>query len=112
VDVRDTLLVVLLAASVALVAVSIWTVIELGRTARAVRTLSEEVEPRLLPLMDKADASLDLMNAEMMRIDGIVTQVEGVSDRVTTTSEQVTDVVRAPLAFVLGFADSIRRSRS
>lgn len=111
-DVRGTLIVVLLVGSVALVAVATWAFIEIARTARVVRQLSATADSRLVPLIEKADASLDLMNAEMMRIDGIVTQVEGVSDRVTTTSEQVTDVVRAPLAFVLGFADSIRRSRS
>jgi hypothetical protein len=110
-DIRDTLLLAVLAATLVLIGVAMWAFVELAKTARVTRDLSETVDSRLIPLIDKADASLDLLNAEMMRIDGIVTQVEEVSGRVTTTSEQVTDAVRAPLAFLVGFADSIRRSR-
>lgn len=110
-DVRGILTIALLLGATALTGVGIWALKELVTTARSVRHLSEDMDARLVPLIEKADASLDLFNAEVMRIDGIVTQVEEVSDRVTTTSEAVTDVVRAPMAFVAGFAERVRRSR-
>lgn len=111
-DVRGILTIALLVGATALTGVGIWALTEMVTTARSVRRLSENMDARLNPLIEKADVSLDLLNAEMMRIDGIVTQVEEVSDRVSTTSEAVTDVVRAPMAFIVGFADRVRRARA
>ncbi|MBI5231130.1 MAG: hypothetical protein HY876_03075 [Coriobacteriales bacterium] len=110
-EVNDVLVLVLIVAALGLTGVAAWASVEVARTARSVRQITDQLDGKFPPLIDKADASLDLLNAEMMRIDGIVSQVEEVSDRMNTTSETVNDVVRAPLAFIVGFADRVRRAR-
>ena len=53
----------------------------------------EEVRGRLVPLLDKADVTVDAVNAELLRIDAIVSQAEEVGDAVSTAS----DFVRSPV---------------
>ena len=48
------------------------------------------------PLIDKADVTVDAMNAELLRVDGIVTTIEEVSDRVGETTRTVHAVTNAP----------------
>lgn len=46
----------------------------------------EEVRARLVPLLEKADVTVDAVNAELLRIDAIVSQAEEVGDAVSTAS--------------------------
>lgn len=57
-------------------------VLATGRMQAAV----EEVRERLVPLLDKADVTVDAVNAELLRIDAIVSQAEEVGDAVSTAS--------------------------
>ena len=66
----------------ALCGVAIWALIEAVKTARSAQLLADDLDARLVPLLDKADVTVDAINAELLRIDEIVTRVEEVTDRV------------------------------
>ena len=108
--VTTALLAVLLVAASALCGVAIWALIESVKTARSLRQLSVDLDARLVPLLDKADVTVDAMNAELLRIDQIVTSVEEVTERVNDTSRAVQEVANAPAEIVNDLADRVRRA--
>jgi hypothetical protein len=63
---------------------------------------------RLIPLLDKIDVTVDAANAELLRIDGILTQFEEVSDRVSSTTHAVQGAVNAPLDAVNAVGTGVR----
>jgi hypothetical protein len=110
VDTATVLLSVLIVLASALCAVAIWALAEWVKTARSIRTLADDLDSRFVPLLDKADVTVDAFNAELLRVDGIVTRFEEISDRVETTSRTVQDVANAPVEIVTNFADGVRRA--
>ncbi len=109
-SVTTSLLAVLLVLASALCGVGIWALIESVKTARSARQLADDLDTRLVPLLDKADVTVDAMNAELLRIDQIVTQVEEVTVRVNDTSRVVQEVANAPGEIVNDLADRVRRA--
>lgn len=107
--VEALLRIVLYVAAVAVAGVAIWGVRELVSTARSVRTLSDELHATLPPLIQHADSTLSAVNAELERVNGVVTQLEEVSDRVTSTTRAAQEIVEAPVAAVSGLAAGARR---
>lgn len=68
----------------------VWVLVSAtGRLLSAV----EDVRTRLVPLLEKADVTVDALNAELLRIDAIVSQAEEVGEAVSTAS----DFVRSPV---------------
>jgi uncharacterized protein YoxC len=110
VSVTTALLAVLLVLASALCGVAIWALTEAVKTARSARLLADDLDTRLAPLLDKADVTVDAMNAELLRIDQIVTRVEEVTDRVNSTSRTVQEVANAPGEIVNDLADRVRRA--
>jgi hypothetical protein len=108
--VTTSLLALLLVLASALCGVGIWALIESVKTARSARVLADDLDARLVPLLDKADVTVDAMNAELLRIDQIVTRVEEVTDRVNDTSRVVQEVANAPGEIVNDLADRVRRA--
>lgn len=68
----------------------VWVVVS---SARALAAAAEDVRVRLVPLLEKADITLDAVNAELLRIDAIVSQAEGVGEAVSNAS----DFIRSPV---------------
>ena len=106
----DLLLVVLLVAASVLCGVAIWALLDVVKTSRSVRELSDDTHERLVPLLDKADVTVDAVNAEILRVDSIITQVERTSDRVSHASETISDIVNAPAEIVNDVAVRVRRA--
>lgn len=104
------LLSVLIVVASALCGVAIWALVEAVATARSIRTLSDDLDARIVPLIDKVDVSVDAFNAELLRIDAIVTRFEEVSERVDSTSRTVQEVANAPVEIVTDLADRVRRA--
>lgn len=100
---------ILMVAGTLLALVAIWGVVELVQMARSVRGLSDRLALDLPPLMAKADWTLDAVGAAVARADGVVAQIEEVSDRVSTTTRAAQDFVEGPVAAVSGAADGVRR---
>lgn len=92
-DVAGTLGIALTVATIVLVGVAIWAVRALILALADLRVTLEDVRSRLVPLLDKADVTLDAVNAEILRLDAIVTQAEGVGDAVSSASE----FIRSPV---------------
>lgn len=92
-----------------LAGLAIWGVVEVVRTARSARALADDLDRRLVPLIEKADRTLDNVNAEMARVDDIVSQIEEVSDAAASTTRAARDIVNAPVSAVSGVAEGLRR---
>jgi hypothetical protein len=86
----DTVLLVLL---IVLAGAGIVAAVALVRTLGDTRALVAELRERLVPLIDKADVTLDAVNAELLRVDSIVSQVEEVSETVSAA----TGFIRSPV---------------
>lgn len=111
----DTLRLILAIVAIAACGAGVYAAVELGRAAASTRRFAEETRERLVPLLEKADVTVDAINAELLRIDGIVTQFEEVGERVSSTTSAVHDVVNAPLEAVgtgvRGVVSAWRKSR-
>lgn len=100
--------------------VCIALVLYMGKLGKVTRTLDEtlrettvtmrELRESALPIVEKLDITVDALNAELLRVDGIITTFEQASDRMASTSETVTDFVNAPVDLVTGIANKVRRS--
>jgi hypothetical protein len=108
--VTSSLTTILLIAAIALCVVGTWAALRLAAAAKSVKTLADDMEARLVPLTDKADVTVDALNAELLRLDMIVTQIEDASDRVAAASSAIHTVVNAPLEAVNELSDRVRRS--
>jgi len=104
------LLSVLIVVAVALCAVAIWALVEAVKTARSIRVLSDDLDARVVPLIEKADVAVDALNIELLRVDAIVTRFEEISDAVESTSRTVQGVANAPVEIVTDLADRVRRA--
>ena len=109
-SITTTLLAVLLVVASAACGVAIWALIESVKTTRSIKVLADDLDARLVPLLDKADVTVDAMNAELLRIDQIVSRVEEVTDRVSDTSRAVQEVANAPAEIVNELAVRVRRA--
>ncbi len=99
-------------AVIAVCAMALFAMYEAVGTLRSLRRSSDELRERLLPMLEKADVTLDAVNAELLRIDGVVTQFEEVTGRVTSTTTAVHDAVNAPLETLVNLGGSLRRAVS
>ena len=106
----NVLLGILLVVATAMCGVAIWALVEGVKTARSMRTLSEDLDVRVVPLLEKADVTIDALNVELLRIDALVTSAEEITDRVQSTSRTVQDVANAPAEIVTDIADRVRRA--
>jgi hypothetical protein len=104
------LLAVLLVVATALCGVAAWALVEWIKAARSLRRLTDDLDTRLVPLLDKADITVDAMNAELLRVDQILTLVEEVADRVSDTSRTVQVVANAPGEIVNDLSERVRRA--
>jgi hypothetical protein len=102
------LAVIALAAAIALCGVGVWAAIEMARAARSTRQLTDDLDQRLVPLSEKLDVTVDAFNAELLRVDLIVDQLEGAVDRFTGTADTVREVVDAPIHLVNEVAERFR----
>lgn len=88
---------------------AVWGVREVVATARSVRRLSDELNQTLPPLIERAGVTLTSVDSELTRINGVVSQIEEVSDRVTSTTRAAQEIVEAPVAAINGLAKGARR---
>ena len=83
---------------VVLLGAGIFAVVLLIKTARQALDLISQTATRIIPLLDKADVTVDAVNAEILRVDGIVTQIEEVSGTVSSTTRVATELIRSPVS--------------
>lgn len=106
----SVLLGILIVIAIVMCGVAIWALLEGVKTARSVARLADDLDTRLVPLAEKADVTVDAINAELLRIDGIVTTFEEIGQRVDETTKTVSEVANAPAEIVNDLADRVRRA--
>lgn len=92
-DTSEALGIALTVAALVLTFVALYALVVIVRAVRGIQHAVEEVRVRLVPLLEKADVTIDAANAELLRLDAIVTQAEEVGDAVSTAS----DFIRSPV---------------
>lgn len=104
-DTSAALSIALTVVALVLCVAAIYAVVIIVRAVREVRAAVEDVRARLVPLLEKADITIDAANAELLRLDAIVTQAEGVGEAVSTAS----GFIRSPVnSAAQGIARAIR----
>ena len=103
---------VLLIAAIVLCATGIWAFVRVSLASRSVKRLADDFQARMVPLAEKADVTVDAMNAELLRVDAIVSQIEEVSERVSAASSAVATIVNAPMGAVSELGERLRRAVS
>ena len=109
-EVNSILLGVLLVLASAVCAVAMWALVEGQKAALSARTLSDDLDARVVPLLEKADITIDALNAELLRADTIISRIEDATERFESTSRTVQDVANAPAEIVTDIADRVRRA--
>lgn len=92
-DLAGALGIALTIISIVLASAALYAVIVLVRAIKDLLVAVEQVRVRLVPLLEKADVTVDALNAELLRVDAIVTQAEGVGEAVSSASE----FIRSPV---------------
>lgn len=108
-DAQSVVVIVLAVAATALCVVGVVVLLDALKTSRSLRVLADDLDVRLVPLIEKADVTLDAINAEMLRVDGIVTRFEEVSDTVSSASSVVREAANAPSIAVNAIGTGLRR---
>jgi hypothetical protein len=82
----DVLLIVLVIVAIGALGVLIWALARAVDTLGSVKRFADDSDATLMPLAAKTDATLDLLNAEVLRIDAISDQVAEIVERVNATT--------------------------
>jgi len=101
--------VILYAVGIVAVVLAGWGAVEVIRTARSARRLTDQLYSTVPGVIERADEAIIAFNSELARMDGVVSQLEEVSDRVTSTTRAAQEIVEAPAAAVSGLASGARR---
>ena len=108
-DIAGALGTALTIISIVLALAALYAVIVFVRAVRELLVAVEDVRVRLVPLLDKADVTVDALNAELLRVDAIVTQAEGVGEAVSTASEFIRSPVNRTAQGIARFMRAIGR---
>ena len=79
----------------------------LARTSEETSKTMSEIRDAALPIVSKAEVTIDALNAEMLRVDGIITSLEQTSEKVANASDTVTGLMNAPVEIVSGVTDRV-----
>lgn len=114
----------------AVAVVIIWLIVELVLTVRKTRKIVDDVQKsvdvvvkdvdeikgelmpaikKVDPLMDRVSLSVDAVNLELLRVDEIMTDVKTMSSAAASATNSINTVASAPVDFVSGVADKVRR---
>lgn len=110
-EVVTVLLVILVIAAIVTCVVGIWALREFGSASRSVRALADDTRVRIVPLLDKSDVTVDALNAELLRVDVLVTQFEDAARQVSGATVAIQELANAPERIAGGIADRVRTWR-
>lgn len=85
-DVSASLGIALTIVAIVLALVAMYALYVIIKAVRETSTAVTEIRDRLIPLLEKADVTVDAVNVEILRLDAIVAQAEEVGDAVSTAS--------------------------
>jgi len=95
-------------AVVLLVGFVIIVLIQLKKTLISIDVLVRQVNTELIPILSKAQTTLDEVNSELSRVNGIVNSIQDVSERVQTTTDTAKKLLGSPAVKLSGVATGLR----
>ncbi|KAB1646428.1 MULTISPECIES: DUF948 domain-containing protein [unclassified Pseudoclavibacter] len=98
-------------AFVVLVAVLIVPLWKLGHLLDEARESVRDLTDNVAPLIEESTATVAEANRQLVKVDGITTNLTKVADNVSGVVATVTSVVNSPLGRVAGIAASFGKSR-
>lgn len=98
---------VLVLVAIGALGVLIWTLFQAVDTMSSVKRLADDTDREVMPVVAKADATLDALNAELARVEGIVDQVQEVTETVTETKRAAQDVADRAVVRVARFGRAV-----
>jgi uncharacterized protein YoxC len=103
----SVLLVVLVVVAIGTLGVLVWALLRAVDTMTSVKRLADDTDRELMPLVAKADATLDAVNAELERVEVIVDQVQDVAETVTETRRAAQDAADKAVVKVVRFGRAV-----
>ena len=79
-----------------------WLLAQLVRTIGIMNLFLNDVRVETIPLMTRFQTTMDHVNTELERVDGIVTAIESLSQRVNSATKVAQEVITSPLVKALG----------
>lgn len=79
----------------------------LAKTSEETTKTMTELREATLPIVSKAEVTIDALNAEMLRVDGIITSLEQTSEKVAAASDTVTGLMNAPVEIATSVTDRV-----
>lgn len=100
------------------VAVSLLTIFlvpvlrNLASTIKSANKMLTRVDVETIEILKKVQISLDEINKELSRVDEIVADVQGVTDKVEHTAKLLSKVVSAPVVKISSYASGLAEALS
>jgi uncharacterized protein YoxC len=79
-----------------------WVLYKLVQMLGITNKFLDEVRVETIPLMTRLQTTMDHVNTELDRVDGILTAVEGMTQKANAATKVVQEVVTSPLVKLLG----------
>ncbi|MBU4302749.1 MAG: DUF948 domain-containing protein [Actinobacteria bacterium] len=81
---------------------TVWLLYQLVKTMGILNQFLDEVRVETVPLMTRLQTTMDHVNTELDRVDGILTAVESMSEKVNNVTKVVQEVVTSPVVKAIG----------
>lgn len=79
-----------------------WLLVQLVRTMGIMNQFLDDVRVETIPLMTRFQQTMDHVNTELDRVDGILTAVESMSQKANNATKMVQEVVTSPVVKAIG----------
>jgi uncharacterized protein YoxC len=79
-----------------------WVLFKLVQMLGITNRFLDEVRVETIPLMTRFQTTMDHVNTELDRVDGILTALEGVSEKANAATKVVQEVVTSPVVKIIG----------
>lgn len=79
-----------------------WLLVQLVKTMGILNHFLDDVRVETIPLMSRFQTTMDHVNTELDRVDGILTAVESLSDKANNATKVVQEVVTSPVVKAIG----------
>jgi uncharacterized protein YoxC len=94
-----------LIAAIAFAAMAVftaWVLYKLVQMLGITNRFLDEVRTETIPLMTRVQTTMDHVNTELDRVDGILTAVESMSEKANAATKVVQEVVTSPIVKLIG----------
>jgi len=79
-----------------------WVLYKVVEMLNITNVFLDEVREETIPLMTRMQVTMDHVNTELDRVDGILTAVEGISKKANEATKVVQEVVTSPIVKLIG----------